>query len=370
MEETVFPGLLIFVSILLLIVVTFGIVHVLRLSSIKDHLLFATDHTGLPVAQPITGGGFLTPGDVSHEYDVDAALYISDLFSRYYLYMNDDTDKFEERKDMRFVDALGTNTSRAPAAVIIDNPEADAVVVVFRGTVSESEWQYDFMASLQNPSNKLNDASRLVYDLNGNAKMAPPQGMEGESMEKFQERYGDLVLLDDVQRNGDDDEVMFHSGFLEFYCIMRPCLIEIIKNTGRSTVYVAGHSLGAGVTNIFAYDMIMSNMFSVTRLYALTFASPRSGTPGYAKWISDRNVTLHQMRNTSDVVPSIPFSTTPSLTGEKQLFYYQHGGKAHLFSFIGSNLSDAHSMHTYQQYLDETTFVDYITLPDSEKIRP
>ena len=98
-----------------------------------------------------------------------------------------------------------------------------------------------------------------------------------------------------------------HDGFLRTYELFRATILDAVGATeGVGRFYVTGHSLGAGLATLAAFDIAtLQRPFS---LIAYTYASPRVGDRQFA---SDYNARLglrsYRVANTCDMVVSVPF---------------------------------------------------------------
>ena len=393
------------VGLLLIICLTVMLVYILEALDIWRHLSHALDSHGIPAyLTPRDGYGEL-PSQVPDEYDEPTARYLSDMMSRYYAFFMGDTDEFLNRPGTEIVAKIYTEGGSQLSCMVFDNPSANASIVLFKGTTSRTEWGYDFMFDSRSPTSILqplsaasgssgstartHDQARLLYNSDGTLRVGSPQDSPEQMMLFATTRTTDQSERRRLQREAQDridardeswagagtstgftpqpphsTEVLMHTGFLRFYELMRPQILEALNVHQRPALYISGHSLGAGVSNVMLYDMIEAGVLPAPQIMALTFAAPRVGNPAFASRMQEIQAKLFQLRNTSDLVPTQPMSTTPSLTGPLALYYYQQAGLGLLFSYIGVNLYAAHSLATYQNYLSQNQLVPYVTQGD------
>lgn len=81
------------------------------------------------------------------------------------------------------------------------------------------------------------------------------------------------------------NDTLVHSGFLEQYESIRKMLLDEFKkltsDNSCKKIICTGHSLGAALATIAALDMKL--LYPPFEVSCITFASPRVGSPGFAK---------------------------------------------------------------------------------------
>lgn len=97
-----------------------------------------------------------------------------------------------------------------------------------------------------------------------------------------------------------------HDGFLETYTAIRRDVMEAIMQLGRrSTLFVAGHSLGGALATLALPDISINTRFKDPKIY--TFGSPRVGDRTFSESFNGMFAdTSFRLANTSDVVVSLP----------------------------------------------------------------
>lgn len=98
-----------------------------------------------------------------------------------------------------------------------------------------------------------------------------------------------------------------HDGFLQVYDIFHAAICDALSGIrARGRLFIAGHSLGAALSILAAPDIAAHTPFSTPEIH--TFASPRVGdrdfVDAYNKAFTGRSFRI---ANTSDIVPSMPF---------------------------------------------------------------
>ncbi|MGA2508384.1 MAG: lipase family protein [Chitinispirillaceae bacterium] len=131
------------------------------------------------------------------------------------------------------------------------------VFLVFRGTMTVSEWLNDYSVSL----------TPYPYGAFGNV----------------------------------------HNGFIKTYGIFRKTILDALRNIGpEKRLYIAGHSLGAALATLAVPDIASSTVFASASVY--TYASPRVGDRTFAaEYNRLTKGRSFRIANTCDLVGSIPF---------------------------------------------------------------
>ena len=116
-------------------------------------------------------------------------------------------------------------------------------------------------------------------------------------------------------------------------------------------VLITGHSLGAALSTLFAFDMALSR--PQIKAICINYASPRVGNPEFVKFYSQQEPQQHpetrtlRVQNAYDKVPCVPFEDMG----------YQHLPYAYLISFykdriLGkTDIVDNHSVSSYRTVL-------------------
>jgi predicted lipase len=145
-------------------------------------------------------------------------------------------------------------------------------------------------------------------------------------------------------------------GFTNFYSTLRtgpsaadPRAIDALRGlVGGSTVKtlrITGHSLGAALATLLAFDVAGNGVFANPTVY--TFASPRVGDKVFAGTYDDLVRTSWRVTNLNDIVPHLP----PELAG-----YVHIDAELPINSDDRSNHTVPcwHSLLTYLNTLDAT----------------
>ena len=143
-----------------------------------------------------------------------------------------------------------------------------------------------------------------------------------------------------------------HKGFQKMYLTYQPFIKKYVATHKPTQLFVAGHSLGAALSLLTAYDM---SSF-VTKITCVTFAPPKVGDADFvASFLTLTNVTLDQFVNEADLVPLIPLSVMPNSWVPKKPLYYEHiqPEKFHLFNINNKSWQNNHSLVLHMMVVDQ-----------------
>jgi len=172
-------------------------------------------------------------------------------------------------------ETLGANS--VPIAFIAT--QGDTIYLVFRGTVTISEWIDDAQLS--------------------------------------------QVLYPFLDQGGQTEQ-----GFTKVYQSIEPDILATIQGLsqqgGFTKLLVTGHSLGGALAGLAAPDLVHQTSFSNLVMYS--FAGPRVGDPKFAEDTYGNNVkTSWRVVNTNDLVPKLPEATTVVfINNQPKVFFYEH----------------------------------------------
>jgi len=317
--------------ILMVVLVILIIVYYARYASTVSHASYAFA-TPVPKWQPRGDIGALSAAPFPNTYLEDVSAFLGDQMTRYMEYYEKDVPNYVPRLGTSIGAEIFTDNGKQLSCMVIDAPLDDAAVVLFKGTTTNSEWKVDFDYKLSSPGSSVSRKDKLRAWKNhtlpsrfrSNFSVSPP--------------------------TADSSGVLLHNGFLEFYLEMRAQILSALNDLGRSTIYVCGHSLGAALSNVCTYDLIKTGFRETPYIYCVTIAAPRVGNPDFATWMKTADARLFQLRNVADLVPQAPFVWTPSLSGEKQLYAYEHAGVGMLFHDMSVNMLGVHMLDPYQRH--------------------
>ncbi|MCA0984666.1 lipase family protein [Halobacillus yeomjeoni] len=115
-----------------------------------------------------------------------------------------------------------------------------------------------------------------------------------------------------------------HRGFLSVYKSCKKQIFhaysQLIQNTEDKTLYITGHSLGAGLATLHALDAELSDI-GFKKIVMYNYASPRVGDRHFASIYNDHVLYSVRFVNTNDLVPKLPGEVVKR---EGQTWYYTH----------------------------------------------
>jgi predicted lipase len=114
-----------------------------------------------------------------------------------------------------------------------------------------------------------------------------------------------------------------HIGFIGAYATVRDNVISTVSDllkAKKRNVFVTGHSLGAALATLAAYDIAAACRVDAC-LY--TFGGPRVGNPLFAKNFNAKVKSAYRIKNFDDVVGCVPLEKL-ELKGKK--LEYRHVG--------------------------------------------
>jgi triacylglycerol lipase len=116
----------------------------------------------------------------------------------------------------------------------------------------------------------------------------------------------DAKFIQEKYKFGNSVEARIHGGFLEDYLAIRQevrlaVAMALASSPGRS-LWLTGHSLGAGIASILALDMALSGMSPSV----YTFGSPRVGNLAFSRAYNKYVPLTTRVAHCMDVVTRIP----------------------------------------------------------------
>lgn len=203
-------------------------------------------------------------------------------------------------------------------AIFTEKSGSNNIWIVFRGTLSSSEWVED-----------------LTY--------------QQESM--FSEQAVEQVELK-LMKNAKGDSPSIHQGFVNVYMNFRDQLLNSIKKLDPNrtkTIVVTGHSLGAAISTLVGVDLAQNGYNNVL---VYNFASPRIGNQTLADMIDkELKVPVYRFVNLSDMIPNMPPSVAPNLKDTSNPYMYVHCGQLIHFQTNRLSMLNNHLIPAYMQGL-------------------
>ena len=136
-----------------------------------------------------------------------------------------------------------------------------------------------------------------------------------------------------------------HKGFLELMRELQPSIPEVARQLDPTLpCYVTGHSLGAAIATLVAFEIVRAFPQFKDRVRLYTFAGPRVASPIFAKFHGQLVPDTYRIVNAGDTIPLIP----PVTMGSS----YTHVGQEWSFlAQLGDTLLN-HVVDTYQAALE------------------
>jgi hypothetical protein len=145
-----------------------------------------------------------------------------------------------------------------------------------------------------------------------------------------------------------------HKGFQKMYLSYRPYLVTKLAEYAVTEVCVAGHSLGAALSLLAAYDLA-SALGSDVQVNCFTFAPPKLGDATFVMTFNSLpNIKLTQYLNEADLVPLLPLSVMPNTWSPKKPLFYEHvqPEKFNLFNINNKSWQNNHSLVLHMDVID------------------
>lgn len=114
-------------------------------------------------------------------------------------------------------------------------------------------------------------------------------------------KIDELIDADVKYYNYPQTGINVHRGFHYYYTSMSDQLNDIIKNNNNKIIYITGHSLGASVASIAAYEL--GKNYPTLDIRLTLFACPKSGNKSFIDSFENNVVSIV---NYFDIVPESP----------------------------------------------------------------
>lgn len=284
-----------------------------------------------PVAKPsdceLTYNRRLTPPKNSKgKYSPDLSYYLANLTANLEISSYEDL----ELQKTPGIELLATfdipdDPTKSFGALFQNRQRPDIAYLIFRGTIGDLEWSFDLMYD-QTPL----DNRRFPF-------------MQENSMKWLSNN--EQIPYDNMDREipscHGGSQILVHSGFAFAYREIQEALLEVLKEHAEiSFLNIAGHSLGAAVATLAAYDLCSSSSFFQRRYrnrdlscQVYLYGSPRVGNIAFSQQISrERKIRgIFSIQNENDIVCSVPPAVTPNFLVPGAPLFYQHVGKVFYF---------------------------------------
>jgi len=255
------------------------------------------------------------PTSITDGFQKEVALFVAETTRNFKLAVKEGIEPIPIPSGCELVTWITTSDSpdKCPKiGTVLYSPTSNTCWILFRGTITTDEWMAD-----------------LLY------KQLPASAIKLPSYAfKF--------------------DLQIHSGFLTTFDSVKPQISPAVSKAielGATNIVVSGHSLGgavASLTAVYVYAFVTQSL--PIRTY--TFGKPRFGNIDYAKSLNEKFPNrFYRVENYSDLVPSIPFASTPNLQQLRKPFEFQHEGLAVAFNTKLSSLILRHSLECYITFL-------------------
>ena len=144
-----------------------------------------------------------------------------------------------------------------------------------------------------------------------------------------------------------------HEGFLQVTRELKPSIAEIAQQLDPTIpCYVTGHSLGAAIATLAAFELVQAVPQLKDQIQLYTFAGPRVCSPTFAADYSELIPNAYRIVNLADTVPLVP----PVTLGDS----YVHIGQEWSFlAQFGDTLLN-HVVDTYQLAVEQEVETDQV----------
>ena len=150
--------------------------------------------------------------------------------------------------------------------------------------------------------------------------------------------------------------LLVHGGFESIYAEMRDRIFADIAAHKPTFLFVAGHSLGGALSNLFALDVLVNNPSSY-RFVLYTYGCPRVGTQAFADAFKEPGTQALQVfftvQNTSDLVPDLPLAVMPNPADCARPNLFTHAGTIVRVDDNWASVMLTHSIPCYIKAINE-----------------
>mmetsp|Transcript_13414 Transcript_13414/g.25764 ORF Transcript_13414/g.25764 Transcript_13414/m.25764 type:complete len:427 (+) Transcript_13414:131-1411(+) len=114
--------------------------------------------------------------------------------------------------------------------------------------------------------------------------------------------------------------MLVHEGFYRAYTnSLQAQVLEVLEKLPHLPVYVTGHSLGASIAAICAWDLKMYQGVHVPEIY--TYGQPRTGNFNFAITYAKHMHNLWRVVHHFDIVPHIPTTQQNFYHSQREIYY-------------------------------------------------
>ncbi len=109
-----------------------------------------------------------------------------------------------------------------------------------------------------------------------------------------------------IPYDGTNEKIKVHSGFIDAYKSVREELADRFKKSGKSKVFVCGHSLGGALTQLFALDTQYN--FPEAEIDSVSFGAPKVGNSEFVRSFNGRCPNNIREAYGNEFTLSVPFN--------------------------------------------------------------
>lgn len=174
------------------------------------------------------------------------------------------------------------------------------------------------------------DSNKLDYIIDEHNEIVL-QGYNSDTHSLFVSFRGSANIpnwIDNIQINKispySDKDVQVEAGFYKAYNYVKPDIINNLQKLsvkyGTSDLFITGHSLGAAMATILAYD-ILTLYYKYNISYLITFGSPRVGNLAFVENFRTYSVDSYRITHYYDIVPHVPEEMFGYLHVSNEIWY-------------------------------------------------
>mmetsp|Transcript_10343 Transcript_10343/g.14346 ORF Transcript_10343/g.14346 Transcript_10343/m.14346 type:complete len:202 (-) Transcript_10343:340-945(-) len=116
-----------------------------------------------------------------------------------------------------------------------------------------------------------------------------------------------------------------HRGFYLAYLQLKDRIMQYLESAPKLDLVVTGHSLGAAMGSLCAYDIINTpNSMGFKSVSSITFGEPRTGNMAFQTDYGMKIPNAWRVTHYKDIVPKVPFQTFGFYHTAREIWYNAH----------------------------------------------
>lgn len=175
----------------------------------------------------------------------------------------------------------------------------------------------------------------------------------------------DIDTGDVIDKNTDDTDSkpLVHYGFYSVMNSYKNHILKLIYEHKPKHVYFTGHSLGAAVATLYAYEVSKYRSYNSTYDFSFiddinfyNFGSPRVGNSVFKDKLLQFELCKAQFRvvNSYDLITELPTTVAPNFKyPTNKPFNYEHAGLEHKYHQNWKSFRSNHFLPNYIHYLQQ-----------------